>query len=323
MTQQRPKPEAVTTVGILGTGVIGGAWALHFLRMGKDVLVWDSAPGAEERLREKVAAKWPILEELGLREGADPARLRFAESLERFCQEAEIIQESTPEVLGEKQALFAQLDALTPAHVVISSSTSGLLMTDIQKDCANPGRTVVCHPFNPPYMIPFCEVVGGEQSDDEAVDWAAAFFQQNGKQVARMKRELPGFIGNRLQDAIWREALHMVDQGECSVADIDKAIAYGPGLRWAIMGPCANMALCGGEGGMQRMLDHFGPSLKEPWTRLVAPELTDQLYRDMIDGFEASTGGRSMAELARELDDCLIRIQKTLREYREQNGLPG
>lgn len=321
MTTQRPKPDAVTTVGILGTGVIGGAWALHFLRMGKDVLVWDSAPGAGQRLREKVAQKWPVLEQLGLRVGADPARLRFADSLEIFCQSVDIIQESTPEELPQKQALFAELDALTPVHVVISSSTSGLLMTDIQRDCQNPGRTVVCHPFNPPYMIPFCEVVGGERSDADTVDWAADFFQLNGKQVARMQRELPGFIGNRLQDAIWREALHMVDQGECSVADIDKAIAYGPGLRWAIMGPCANMALCGGEGGMQRMLDHFGPSLKEPWTRLVAPELTDTLYRDMIEGFNASTGGRSMAELARELDDCLIRIQQVLREYREAHGI--
>lgn len=318
---QRINPEAVSTVGILGTGVIGGAWALHFLRMGKDVLVWDSAPGAEQRLRAKVAEKWHVLEQLGLNEGADPARLRFAGSLESFCQQVDVIQESTPEVLSEKQALFARLDELTPEHVVISSSTSGLLMTDIQKNCKNPGRTVVCHPFNPPYMIPFCEVVGGELSDAAAVDWAAEFFQLNGKQVARMKRELPGFIGNRLQDAIWREALHMVDNDECSVADIDRAIAYGPGLRWAIMGPCANMALCGGEGGMQRMLDHFGPSLKEPWTRLVAPELTDKLYRDMIDGFDASTGGRSMGQLAEELDDCLIRIQAILREYREANGI--
>lgn len=318
---QRIKPEDVTTVGILGTGVIGGAWALHFLRMGKDVLVWDSADGAEQRLRDKVADKWQVLEQLGLEEGAAPSRLQFADSLESFCQQVDVIQESTPEVLDQKQALFAQLDELTPPHVVISSSTSGLLMTDIQKDCKHPGRTVVCHPFNPPYMIPFCEVVGGQQSDDAAVDWAAEFFQLNGKQVARMKRELPGFIGNRLQDAIWREALHMVDNDECSVADIDKAIAYGPGLRWAIMGPCANMALCGGEGGMQRMLDHFGPSLKEPWTRLVAPELTDKLYRDMIDGFEASNGGRSMAQLAEELDDCLIRIQSILREYRETHGI--
>lgn len=321
MTTQRPTPVDVTTVGILGTGVIGGAWALHFLRMGKDVLVWDSAPGAEQRLRDKVAEKWPVLEQLGLREGASAERLRFADSLESFCQSVDIIQESTPEVLAQKQALFAELDALTPEHVVISSSTSGLLMTDIQRDCKNPGRTVVCHPFNPPYMIPFCEVVGGERSDDAAVDWAAAFFQLNGKQVARMQRELPGFIGNRLQDAIWREALHMVDQGECSVADIDKAIAYGPGLRWAIMGPCANMALCGGEGGMRRMLDHFGPSLKEPWTRLVAPELSDKLYNDMVEGFDAATGGRSMAELAQELDDCLIRIQRVLGEYRREQGI--
>jgi carnitine 3-dehydrogenase len=321
MKKTRLEPEAVTTVGVLGTGVIGSSWAIHFLRQGLDVIAWDQAPGAEQRLREKIARTWPAMIELGLKEGASPQRLAFAPSLEYLCQHVDIIQESTPEELAAKQQLFARLDELTPLDVVISSSTSGLLMTDIQKLCAHPERTLICHPFNPPYLIPFCEIVGGDKTDPALVDWAAEFFELNGKKIAKMERELPGFIGNRLQDAMWREALHMVDNGECSVEDIDKSIAYGPGLRWAIMGPCMNMALCGGEGGMKRMLDHFGPSLLEPWTRLEAPPLTDKLYQDMIDGFETSARGRSMSELATELDDCLIRIIKVLEEYRTQHGI--
>jgi carnitine 3-dehydrogenase len=321
MDKSRPEPGAVTTVGVLGTGVIGSSWAIHFLRQGLDVIAWDQAPGAEQRLRQKIEEKWPAMIQLGLSEGASPQRMQFAPSLEHLCQQVEFIQESTPEELSAKQAVFAQLDEITPPWVVISSSTSGLLMTDIQQQCTHPQRTLVCHPFNPPYLVPFCEVVGGEKTDPALVDWAAEFFELNGKKVAKMNRELPGFIGNRLQDAMWREALHMVANGECSVEDIDKSIAYGPGLRWAIMGPCMNMALCGGDGGMKRMLDHFGPSLLEPWTRLEAPPLTDKLYQDMIDGFEASTHGRSMSELATELDDCLIKIIKVLEEYRTEHGI--
>ncbi len=318
---RRKTASQATTVGVFGSGVIGSSWAIHFLRQGLDVMVWDEAPGAKERLLAKIEEKWPAMIELGLSDGASRDRLQFADSLASMCQQVDIIQESTPEDLEQKQALFAQLDSLTPEHVVISSSTSGLLMTDIQRDCKHRQRMVVCHPFNPPYLIPFCEVVGGKHTSSETVDWAAEFFTLNGKKVAKMDNELPGFIGNRLQDAMWREALHMVANGECSVEDIDKSIVHGPGLRWAIMGPCMNMALCGGEGGMKRMLDHFGPSLLEPWTRLEAPELSETLYNDMIEGFDASTKGRSMAELATELDDCLIQIIKVLERYREQNNI--
>lgn len=316
----RIAPEAVTAIGILGTGVIGGGWACHFLRQGLEVVAYDKAPGAEERLRQRVAEAWPKLEQLGLKPGASPDNLRFVDSLEALGAAVPIIQESTPEDLEAKQALFAEVDAAIPADVIVSSSTSGFPMSDIQVHCQHPERTVVCHPFTPPHIVPFCEVVGGQKTDPEVVDWAAAFFQHFGKEVAKMERELHGFIGNRLQDAIWREALHMVAAGECSVEDIDKSIAYGPGLRWAIFGPCMNMAMCGGEGGMARMLDHFGPSLKEPWTRLEAPELTEALYDAMVAGADEVLGGRSMTELLEERDELLIRILKTIEEYREEKA---
>jgi len=311
----------VSAVGVLGTGVIGGSWAAHFLRQGLTVVAYDAAPGSEARLRSRIDQVWPTLQALGLKPGASPERLVFVDSLEALGAAVPLIQESTPEDLAAKQALFAEIDAAIPKHVIISSSTSGIPMTQIQALCKHPERTVVCHPFTPPHIVPFCEVVGGEKTDPTVVDWTADFFQFYGKEVAKMDKELSGFIGNRLQDAIWREALHMVANNECSVADIDKSIAYGPGLRWAIFGPCMNMAMCGGEGGMARMLDHFGPSLKEPWTRLEAPELTDKLYNDMVAGCDEMLNGRSMADVMDERDELLVRILNTVAEYRREKGL--
>jgi carnitine 3-dehydrogenase len=234
----------------------------------------------------------------------------------------EVIQESTPERLDAKQTLFAELDRITPPDVVIISSTSGFPMTEMAVDLKEqPDRFVVGHPFNPPYLMPFCEVCGGERTSQDVVDWTAAFYEAIEKQVAKMDKELPGFIGNRLQEALWREALHMVKNKECSVEDIDKAIAYGPGLRWAIMGHCLTYHLGGGQGGMAHLLDHFEESLEAPWTRLKAPKLTQELKDDMVAGCLTQANGASINELIQERDDCLIRIMQTLDEYRQEKGI--
>ncbi|WP_298717645.1 3-hydroxyacyl-CoA dehydrogenase NAD-binding domain-containing protein [uncultured Oceanisphaera sp.] len=318
----RPLPTEVTKAGVLGTGVIGGAWALHFLRMGMDVVAYDPGPNAREKLLAMVEQIWPTMQKLGLREGASPSRLRFADSLEELVNSVEVIQESTPENLNAKRGLFAELDRLAPPDVVIISSTSGFAMTDMAVEVQQQAdRFVVGHPFNPPYLVPFCEVCGGERTSQDVVDWTAAFYEAIEKQVAKMDKELPGFIGNRLQEALWREALHMVANNECSVEDIDKAIAYGPGLRWAIMGHCLTYHLGGGQGGMAHLLDHFEESLKEPWTRLDAPELTPQLKDDMVAGCLNQANGASINELIQERDDCLIRIMQTLKEYRDEQGI--
>ncbi|UTW10944.1 3-hydroxyacyl-CoA dehydrogenase NAD-binding domain-containing protein [Marinobacterium rhizophilum] len=318
----RPNPNQVTKAGVLGTGVIGGAWALHFLRMGMDVVAYDPGPNAREKLLAMVDHIWPTMVKLGLREGASPDRLRFADSLEEMATSVQVIQESTPENLDAKRALFAELDRVAPPEVVIISSTSGFAMSDMAVEIQHQAeRFVVGHPFNPPYLVPFCEVCGGERTSQDVVDWTAAFYEAIEKQVAKMDKELPGFIGNRLQEALWREALHMVANNECSVEDIDKAIAYGPGLRWAIMGHCLTYHLGGGQGGMAHLLDHFEESLKEPWTRLDAPELTQQLKDDMVAGCLTQANGASINELIQERDDCLIRIMQTLKEYRDEHGI--
>ncbi|MDP9640681.1 carnitine 3-dehydrogenase [Actinopolyspora lacussalsi] len=320
MNQQPTKPDEVTTVACIGAGVIGGGWVAHFLARGYRVVAWDPAEDAEERLGRLVDAAWPALRELGLADGAFRANLTVATTLEQAVTEAEFVQESAPEDLDLKRDLLARIDAATPEGVVISSSTSGYEMSDMQRDCSDPSRLVVGHPFNPPYLIPLVEVVGGERTEQWATRWASEFFELTGKSVITMDREVPGFVANRLQEAIWREALHMLDNGEATVEQIDTAITEGPGLRWPLFGPCMTFHLAGGEGGMAHMLDHFGPSLKSPWTRLRAPELTTELRDAMVDGCERSAGDRGIADLVDERDRAIIAVLRAVKGVRGERS---
>ncbi|MGI9413180.1 MAG: 3-hydroxyacyl-CoA dehydrogenase NAD-binding domain-containing protein, partial [Hyphomicrobiales bacterium] len=218
-----------------------------------------------------------------------------------------------PENLELKQALYAKLGDLVPADVVIASSTSGLSMSDIQAQCPTPERTVVAHPFNPPYLLPLVEMIGGAKTAPDTVDWAARFYRLSGKVPLIMNREIAGFIATRLQEALWREALHMVDSGEATVEQIDDAIVNGPGPRWAVLGPCMAFHVASGEGGMAHNLDHFGPALKLPWSRLDSPELTQSLRDQMVEGCERASHGKGFEELARERDAGLVAIAKALK----------
>ena len=295
-------------MGVVGAGVIGGGWALHYLRMGLDVDVYDPAPDAQRDLLTRLEEKWPLLQRIGLAEGASPDRLSVKTDLAAAVAGADVVQENSPEDLSVKRGVLAAIDRAAPAGIVIASSTSGFTMTALQAGCASPQRCVVGHPFNPPYLIPLVEVVGGELTDPAAVDWLADFYAAVGKRPLRLTRELPGFVGNRLQEALWREALHMVAAGEATVEEIDEAIAFGPGPRWAQMGPCLTFHLAGGNGGMAHMLDHFGAALLEPWTRLAAPPLTEQLRERMVEGCARLANGRSVAELERQRDEFLAAL---------------
>lgn len=309
------QPDLVRRVGIVGAGVIGGGWALHYLRMGLDVDVYDPSPAAGSELLRMCASTWPLLDRLGLRPGASPDRLVLHSDLAGAVSRADMVQESAPEDSAVKRAVLADIDRRARPDVVIASSTSGFGMTLLQADCARPERCVVGHPFNPPYLIPLVEVVGGEKTSTAAVTWLTTFYTAVGKRALRLTRELPGFIGNRLQEAMWREALHMVAAGEATVEEIDESIAFGPGLRWAQMGPCMTFHLAGGPDGMAHMLDHFGAALLEPWTRLTAPPLTPQLRQRMIDGCAREAAGRSVAELERFRDSFLAELLVLLERY--------
>lgn len=307
-----PDISTVHTVACVGAGVIGGGWVAHFLARGFHVRAWDPAPDAAAKLGRLVDVAWPALTSLGLAEGASRNNLTVTTTLAEAVDGAGFVQESAPEDLPLKQKLLAEIDDVTRAGVVVASSTSGYAMTEMQVAAATPERLVVGHPFNPPYLIPLVEVVGGKLTASWAVEWASAFYRRVGKTVITMDREVPGFLANRLQEALWREALHMIANGEATVEQIDTAITDGPGLRWPVQGPMLTFHLAGGEGGMAHMLDHFGPSLKAPWTRLDAPELTRELRDAVVDGCVDEAGERSIADLIAERDRAIIAIQRAV-----------
>jgi carnitine 3-dehydrogenase len=309
---ERVAPDQVRTIACVGSGVIGGGWVAYFLARGFRVRARAPAPDAGARLRTIVEAAWPALTELGLADGAALGNLTVDDELATAVGAADYVQESAPEQLDLKRRLLADIAAATGEQVVVGSSTSGYGMTEMAADTASAHRLVVAHPFNPPYLIPLVEVVGGERTAPDVVKWTAEFFRHIGKSVITLDREVPGFIANRLQEALWREALHMVANGEATVEQIDASITEGPGLRWAFHGPMLTFHLAGGPGGMAHMLDHFGPSLLAPWTRLAAPELTPELRDAVVRGCAEEAGSRTIADLVRERDRRLVDLLRVL-----------
>ena len=312
----RPRPEEVRTVASLGGGPIGGGWTAFFLARGYEVCSYLHDASEEKRFRGIVETAWCSLEALGLEEGASLARMRITCDLADAVGGAEFVQESVPEDLEVKRSLYATLGELTPPDVVIASSTSGLTMTDIQARCPTPGRTVVGHPFNPPYLLPLVEITGGRSTAPDTVAWARAFYRAAGKEPLVLAREIPGFIATRLQEALWREALHMVASGEATPEQIDFALMHGPGPRLALMGQCMAFHVACGEGGMATNLDQFGPALELPWSRLDAPILTRELRDRMVDGCDAMAAGRGFEELAAERDRGIVAILRAVRASR-------
>ena len=303
-------PESVKNITCIGAGPIGGGWTAHYLAKGYNVTTYLHDESEIEALNRLLETAWASLVEIGLSTGASMDNFSWTTSLEEATAHAEFIQESVPEVIALKQNLYQTLGEIVDPNVVIASSTSGLSMTDIQAKCNTPERTVVAHPFNPPYLLPLVEMIGGEKTSPKTVEWTEQFYKTAGKAPLVMKKEVPGFIATRLQEAIWREALHMVKNGEATVEQIDQAVVNGPGPRWALMGPCEIFHVGGGEGGMAYCLDQFGPALKLPWTRLVAPDLTPELRSAMVDGCEEMCEGEDFASLSRKMNQGLVEIAK-------------
>jgi carnitine 3-dehydrogenase len=290
-------------VAVVGTGVIGASWAALFLARGLDVAATDPSPGAEDRLRGDVAAHWSSLQPV---DGASPERLTFTPDPADAVADADFVQENGPEREDVKHALYAMLDEATRPDVMLASSSSGMLPSVIARGCPHhPERVVIGHPFNPPHLIPLVEVVPGEKTADEAVERAMAFYTAMGKKPIRLRQELPGHVANRLQAALWQEAYSLVERGVATVADIDTAIAHGPGLRWAILGPFANQHLSGGPGGLAHVLEHLGPPTQEWWRDLRSVTLTPQLNAKLVAGVEEELAGVDPAELVARRDAVL------------------
>jgi 3-hydroxyacyl-CoA dehydrogenase len=305
-------------VAVIGAGTIGASWAACFLARGLPVVASDPAPDAEAFIRNYIETAWPTLVRLGLAPGASMARFRFQRDPVNAVNAADFVQESAPERMEVKVELFERLDRVLPPEVILASSSSGLLISDIAERCRHPERCIIGHPFNPPHMIPLVEVVGGRHTSPATIERALVFYREIGKRPIHVRKEMRGHLVNRLQAALWREAIHLVAEGVASVADVDAGIAYGPGLRWAIMGPHLTFHLAGGEGGMAHFMPHLGvPQARDWWPLLGNPELTPAIQKQIVEGVEDEADGRTISELAAERDRCLIAILEALKTARE------
>ncbi|WP_174362861.1 L-carnitine dehydrogenase [uncultured Caballeronia sp.] len=311
----------VKTFAALGVGVIGSGWVSRALAHGLDVVAWDPAPGAEEQLRKNVANAWPALERVGLAEGASKARLRFVETVEECVADADFIQESAPEREDLKLSLHERVTKAAKPEAIIASSTSGLLPTDFYARAKDPSRCIVGHPFNPVYLLPLVEVLGGEQTSEETLKAASTFYESIGMRPLRVRKEVPGFIADRLLEALWREALHLVNEGVATTGEIDDAIRFGAGIRWSFMGTFLTYTLAGGEAGMRHFMQQFGPALELPWTKLVAPKLTDELIDRVVEGTTEQQGSHSIKQLERYRDDCITSVLTAIAEAKSRHGI--
>jgi 3-hydroxyacyl-CoA dehydrogenase len=309
----------IRRVAIIGTGVIGASWTALFLAKGLEVVATDVAPDAETSLRRFVKAAWPALQRLGLAPGASQTRLTFTKDLPAAIRSADLVQENGPERIDFKKKLYQQLDELLPADVIIASSSSGLTMSEIQSACrSHPERCVIGHPFNPPHLVPLVEIVGGSKTSEATIERASAFYTGLGKQAVRLHKEVPGHVANRLQAALAREVYYLVAEGVVSVTDVDKALCWGPGLRWGIMGQVLLNHLGGGQGGIEHFFEQFTGPMTAWWKVLGSPELTPQVRQKLIDGLHQEVGSRSITELEAQRDEILLGLLELRRKYDKQ-----
>ncbi|CAN7578836.1 3-hydroxyacyl-CoA dehydrogenase NAD-binding domain-containing protein [Bosea sp. LjRoot9] len=295
----------IQRITIVGAGMIGASWAALATAHGLNVSAYDPAPEAEAKFRAYVERARAQLTELGL---IDIGNIAFSTDLAATLSGAQFVQENGPENEAVKRELLARIDAGSPADAIIASSTSALVRSAIVADCANPARIIVAHPFNPPHLVPLVEIVG---EDEAVVARAAAFYRKLGRRPVILNREMPGHIANRLASALYREAVHLVEQGVASVAEIDAALCNGPGLRWALMGPHMTYHLGGGEGGIAGYLAHLGPSQVRRWQALGNPGLGEEAQRAIIAGVAEEAAGRSIAELETRRDEGLLALLKS------------
>ena len=312
---------SVNRVAIIGTGVIGASWAALFLAKGLKVVATDVAPNAEASLKKFVEEAWPALTRLGLSPGASQTNLKFTSDLPTAVEGADFVQENGPERIDFKKKLYGQLDELLPADVIVASSSSGLTMSEIQLGCSShPERCVIGHPFNPPHIIPLVEIVGGAKTSEDTIRRASEFYTGLGKRTVRLHKEVPGHVANRLQAALAREVYYLVAEGVVSVADVDTALCWGPGLRWGVMGQVLLNHLGGGMGGIEHFFAQFTGPVTAWWKVLGSPELTPEVQKKLIDGLHEEVGSRSIDELAAQRDEVLLGLLE-LRAKSDQTSL--
>lgn len=300
---------------VVGTGVIGSGWITRMLAHGHQVIATDPSEGAYERMLSQVKQNLPYAKELGMSEYASLDNLTFTESLAEAVKDADHIQENVPEIEELKDKVLTEIDFYARPDATIGSSTSGIMPSELQQNFKHPERFIVAHPFHPVYILPLVEIVAGQNTSEATSVAAEKIYESIGMDVLHVRHEIEGHIADRLMEALWREALHIVNDGIATTEEVDKAFTHAAGLRYAQYGPFMTFHLAGGEGGMRHMLKQFGPALKKPWTKLVAPELTQDLYDSVVEGCETSSQDYSMSDLDKKRNEFLVKVKKLAEEY--------
>jgi carnitine 3-dehydrogenase len=309
----------VENVAVLGAGVIGSSWAALFLAAGLHVNVYEPAKNSEKNVHDYIERVWPTLETLGMTRHGDPQRISFHVSATSAVRDVQFVQESIPERLELKHQLFAEIEPHLSPEAIVASSASGLLVSEMQKGWRNPSRFLLGHPFNPPHLIPLVELLANEQTAEGVLEAAEAFYHGVGKVTIRVRREVPAHVANRLQAALWREAIHLVQSGVASVEDVDKAVWAGPGLRWAAMGPHMLFHLGAGEGGMMEFCNRYRDSFHRWWADLSEVELTPEVAKSLADGVQAEAKGRDVQRVAAERDALIVSMLRGARGLRDED----
>ncbi|MBT4951597.1 MAG: L-carnitine dehydrogenase [Pelagibacteraceae bacterium] len=307
---------SIEKIAVIGTGVIGAGWIIRFLFNKKKIKIYDPNIKQKKFLLNEIKRVNPILKKFYKNKIDIKSQLEFCKSLEEAVKDVDLIQENAPENEILKTKIIKKISLYAKKNTIIASSSSGLLPTKIQAKCINPKRVIIAHPFNPVYLLPLVELVPGEKTDLKIISKAKNFYRNIGMKTLVLKKELPGYLSDRLQESMWRESLHIINEGYASTQDLDDAIIYGPGLRWSLMGTFLTFHLAGGEMGMKHMLEQFGPALKLPWTKLKAPILTKSLKKKIINGTKNQSKNKSINSLANSRDNFLIDLQNLLKKYK-------
>ena len=302
-------------IAIIGAGVIGSGWAIRLLAHNKTVIVYDKDPKLKKKIILEIKRAWPFVKKLFKKKKLKLKNFSFVTDIKDALKDADLVQECAPENYNLKIKLMEIIGKYSKNHTIICSSSSGLLPSKIYSKCKNPSRTIIAHPFNPVYMLPGVEIVPGNKTSNKTLNKAKKFYESIAMNPIMLKKELPGFLSDRLQEALWREALHIVNEGFASTKDLDRAIEDGPGMRWSLMGTFLTFHLAGGNLGMKHMLEQFGPALKLPWTKLKAPILSKKLSDRVISGTRKQAKGKSVASIAKIRDEYLLNLQKMRKKF--------
>ena len=305
-------------VSIIGTGVIGAGWAARFIANGYHVQAFDPSPRSLKKLKTDVKKALVSLSKIGLHKNASIKNLSYHDNLKDALKDTSFVQENAPEKEKLKTSLLQEIDQLLDRKILIASSSSGLLPTKIQSKCKFPNRVLIGHPFNPVYLLPLVEIVKGKKTSQQSALKLKKIYEEIGMKPLMVRKEIEGYISDRLQEALWRESLHLIKDGIASTEEIDDAIVYGPGLRWAFMGVCLTFHLAGGEEGMKHMLEQFGPALKLPWTKLKAPKLSRKLINRLVDGTKKQSKGRTVEKISNIRDEYLLDLLLMRKKYEKK-----